>query len=212
MEGSRDREHHGPLGAAKLCQIHGAFNCNLGARQHDLSAAIIIGGGADADAAGFRSDRLDVGQFETDQRGHCAGADGDRFLHGTAADAQQPRRIGNGQRPGRGKRGIFAERVTGNEGRVALEIDAGFRLEDAQGRERNCHQSRLRVFGQRQRIGRPVPDDIAQPFVQGGIDFFEDPPRRRKGLSQSLAHTDGLTALTGKNKRRRHKPKTRLKT
>ena len=102
-----------------------------GARQHDLPAAIIIGGGADADAAGFRGDRFGVAEFKADQRRHRTGADGNRFLHGAAADAQQPRRIADSERPSRGKRRIFAKRVTGNEGRVALEIDAGFRLKRA---------------------------------------------------------------------------------
>ena len=33
-----------------LANFHGTFDRRLGARQHDLPAAIIVGGGADADA------------------------------------------------------------------------------------------------------------------------------------------------------------------
>ncbi len=38
------------------------------------------------------------------------------------------------------------------------------------------------------------------------IDFVENLTRRRKGLGQSLAHADRLTALSRKDKRDRHKP------
>ena len=50
--------------------------------------------------------------------------------------------------------------------RVALEIDSGFLLKRAQRRKRDRHQRRLGIFSQRQRIGRPVPDDVAEPFAQ----------------------------------------------
>ncbi len=102
--------------------------------------------------------------------------------------------------------------MAGDESRVALEIDAGLLLEHAHRRERDRHQRRLRVFGQRQRIRRTVPDDVAEPLAQRRIDFFENPPRRRKRLGQGLAHADGLTALAGKNKRGRHMPDARLQT
>ena len=60
MEGGGDRQHHGALRAAKLRQFHGAFDRSFGARQNNLAAAIVVGGGANADAAGFRGDRFDV--------------------------------------------------------------------------------------------------------------------------------------------------------
>ena len=63
------------------------------------------------------------------------------------------------ERAGRGKRRIFAERMAGDELRVAREIDAGLGLQHAHRRERHRHQRRLRVLGQRERLGRPLPHD-----------------------------------------------------
>ena len=61
------------------------------------------------------------------------------------------------QSAGRGERRIFAERMAGDELRVAREIDAGLGFQHAHGRERHRHQRRLRVLGQRQRLGRALP-------------------------------------------------------
>ena len=106
---------------------------------------------------GFRGDRLGVIELDADERRHGADADRHRLLHGAAAYAQQPRRVGNRERLRGRERRIFAERMAGDEGRVAREIDAGFGFEHAQRRERHRHQRRLRVLGQGQRLRRPVP-------------------------------------------------------
>ena len=66
-------------------------------------------------------------ELETQQRRHRAGADRHRLLHGAAANAQQPRGVGDGERAGRRQRRIFAERMAGDELRVALEIDRRLR-------------------------------------------------------------------------------------
>ena len=87
-------------------------------------------------------------------------ADRHRLLHGAAADAQQPRRVGDRQRLRRRERRIFAERVAGDEGGIAREIDTGLRFKHAHGRERDRHQRRLGVLGQRQRLRRAVPDRL----------------------------------------------------
>ena len=59
-------------------------------------------------------------------------ADRNRLLHGAAADAQKPRGVGDGERRRGRESRIFAERVAGNKGCVAGEIDAGLGFEHAQ--------------------------------------------------------------------------------
>ncbi len=205
MEGRGDRQQHRPLGAARLGDFDRALDRELVARQHNLAAAIVIGGGADAGAFRLGRDRLHVAELEPDQRRHGARADRNRLLHGEPAHAQQPRRVGDRERARRGKRRIFAERMSGDKGRVAREIDAGFVFQHAHRGERHRHQRRLRVFRQRQRVARAVPNDVAEPLAERRVDFLEDRPRARKRVGERLAHADGLAALTGENKRRSHR-------
>ena len=125
-------------------------------------------------------------------------------MHGTAADAQESRRIGNGQGLSGRKRRIFPKRVTGNEGRIATEIDTGLRFKRPKRGERDCHQRRLRILGEGERLGRPIPHRVAELLPKRRVDFLKDPARRRKGFGQSLAHADRLTALAGKHESERH--------
>ena len=61
----------------------------------------------------------DFGEIEAEDRRHRALADRNGLLHRLAADAQQPRRVLDRQRAGGAERGIFAERMAGDEGGVA---------------------------------------------------------------------------------------------
>jgi hypothetical protein len=45
---------------------------------------------------------------------------------------------------------------------------------------------------------------MAELLAKRRVDFLEHEARGRKGLGQSLAHTDRLTALAGKNESERH--------
>ena len=74
---------------------------------------------------------------------------------------------------GRGERRIFAERMAGDELRVALEIEAGFRLQHAHGGERHRHQRRLRVLGERERLGRAFAHDGAELVAERLVDLVE---------------------------------------
>ena len=60
-------------------------------------------------------------EVEPEQRRHGALADRHGLLHGPAADAEQPRRIGEVEAARRGQRGIFAERVAGDVGDASAE-------------------------------------------------------------------------------------------
>ncbi len=79
--------------------------------------------------------------------------------------------------PARGERRIFAERMAGDELRVAREIETGFRLQHAHGGERDRHQRRLGVLGERERLGRAFEDDGAQLVAERLVDLVEDLPR-----------------------------------
>ena len=140
------------------------------------------------------------------KRRHRAGADRHRLLHGAAANAQKLRGVGDGEGAGRRQRRIFAERMAGDELRVALEIDAGLRFEHAHRRERNRHQRRLRVLGEGELVGRPVPHGRGELFAERRVDLVEHRPRRRKSFRQRLAHADRLAALARKYKGCRHCP------
>ena len=106
--------------------------------------------------------------------------------------------------PGGGQRGIFAERMAGDEFGVAGEAEPCFGFENADDGERHGHQRRLRVLRQRQRVLRALEDRLAQFFAERLVDFGEDLPRRREGVGERLAHADRLAALPGKYECDRH--------
>ena len=129
--------------------------------------------------------------------------DRDGVLHGVAAHPEQARRVGQRQRSGRGKRGVFAERVAGDIGRAVGQARAA-RLERPQRGDRHGHQRRLGVGRQRQLLLRAFPDQrstAARPARRR-------PPRTPGGLretpSPDLAHAHALAALTRKGECDRH--------
>ena len=96
--------------------------------------------------------------------------------------------------------------MAGDERRVALEIDPGLGLQHAHGRKRHRHQRRLRILGERQRLGRPFPHDRGELVAERVVDLVEHRARRRKGVGQRLAHADRLAALARKHEGCRHRP------
>ena len=156
-----------------------------------------------AASAGDRHGRVVV---EPEQRRHGADADRHRLLHRLPARAQQPRGVGDGEGAGGGERGIFAERMAGDELRVAFEIETGFGFQHAHRRERNRHQCRLRILGERERIGWALEHDGGKLGAKRFIDLVEHLPGRRKIRRQRLAHADRLAALARKHECDRHTP------
>ena len=53
-------------------------------------------------------------------------------------------------------------------------------------------------------ILRPVTHEDRELLLEGVIDLLKHFARRRKGLRELLAHTEGLTALAGKDKGKAH--------
>src|SRR5215470_16107613 len=88
--------------------------------------------------------------------------------------------------------------MAGHESRVAREINARLCFQYAHGRERHRHECGLCVLRQRQRLGRPFPDDARELLAECRIDLLEHRTCRRKGVGESLAHTYRLTALARK--------------
>ena len=78
----------GALGAFGFGDLHRPLDRGLRARDHHLSAAVIVGGLADAAVLRrFGGDRRHRVEFEAEDRRHRAFSDRDRLLHRRAADA-----------------------------------------------------------------------------------------------------------------------------
>ena len=120
---------------------------------------------------------------------------------------KQPRGVGDGEGAGGGKRGIFAERMAGDELRVAFEIETGFGFQHAQRGKRDRHQRRLRILGERA-AHRPGPrtsmlDSLSPSAASTSSNTCAG---RRKFVRQRLAHADRLAALARKYESDRHTP------
>ena len=181
-----------------------ALDGGLVAGDHDLGAAIVVRRVADLALRRLAGDLERGLVFEAEQGRHRPLPHRNRLLHGVAADAQQPRRIGDREAAGGGERRIFAERMAGDEGGVALQVEAGLGLQHAHGRQADGHEGRLGVRGEGELLGRPLPDEARQLLRQGRVHLVEDGPGLRKGLGQRLAHADGLAALARKDECARH--------
>ena len=109
------------------------------------------------------------------------------------------------ERAGGGERGIFAERMAGDETRVARDVEPGFRLENAGRGETDRHQRGLRIGGQRQLGLGTLEHQPGQILPERAVDLGEDLPRRRIGLGERLAHADRLRPLPWKHESRQHR-------
>ena len=156
MERRRDGQHDGALRALRRRKRDRALDRRLVAGDHDLGAAVVVRDVADL---ALRRIARDLGRgfgVEAEQRRHGADPDRGRVLHGIAANAQQPRRVGDREGAGGGKRRILAERVPGDEGGVAGKVEPGLGLEDADRSKAHRHEGRLGIRGQRQRVRRAL--------------------------------------------------------
>ena len=140
---------------------------------------------------------IHVGMLQPDDRRHGAFTNGNGRLHGIAANAQEPRGIGERKRSGSAQGRIFAERMAGDIGDLGFQVEP-FGFQDPKGRDRHRHQRRLGVRRQRQRFFRAVPHDIGELFAERLVHFGKDGGRLRKGICQVLAHAERLTALSWK--------------
>ena len=63
--------------------------------------------------------------------------------------------------------------MAGHERGIAREVEAGLAFEHAHGGERNRHQCRLGVLGQREPVGGALPHDRGQLLAERVIDLGE---------------------------------------
>ena len=141
---------------------------------------------------------LDVLGLQTDDGGHGAFAGRHRGLHGVAANAQQPGRVGNREHAGGAQRRIFTERMAGDITGGLAKIEPA-RLEHPDQRHRHRHQRRLGVGGECQRLLGAFEDYRRKLFAKRRVDLVKDGSCFRIGGGKILAHTDRLAALPRKS-------------
>lgn len=72
-------------------------------------------------------------------------------------------------------------------------------FQHAQGRDGICHDCRLRIFGQRQRVLRPFAHQAKKIVAQCVVNFLKNLARNRTRLGQRATHAQCLAALARKN-------------
>ena len=148
---------------------------------------------------------LDRGlEFESEERRHRALPDRHGALHGIAANAQQPRRVGELQAAGGGERRIFAERMAGDEGRVFDEIEPASASSTRMAARLTAISAGCALAVSVRSSAGPSHMIVGQLLAERLVDLVEHRPRLRKSLGERLAHADGLAALTGKDECARH--------
>ena len=204
MERRGHRQQHCTLGALGLGDFERALDGGLVAGHHHLSGAIVVGGLADLTLRGFAGNRHRGLIIKPEQCRHGPDADRHGFLHRKTAGAQQARGIADAEAAGGGKRGIFAERMAGDESRIPPDGKTRLGLQHAQRGDRDRHQGGLGIFGQLEGFGRPLPDDRGQLLSECRVDLVEHGACGRKSLRKRLTHADRLRPLPWKNECCRH--------
>ena len=172
MEGGAHRQQHRAAGAEFRRQRHSPIDGRLGARDHHLAWRIIVGGLAHFAFGSGLGQLLRLRKIGAEQSRHRPLADGHRLLHGAASDLEQPRRIGEAERAGRGKRRIFSERMARDISDFGRKLEPLVAKHTHRG-ERHGHQRRLRILGERQfRLG-PVPHQPRKVLRQCRIDLIK---------------------------------------
>jgi hypothetical protein len=201
MKRRAHRQRNGAPGAEGFGALARARHRGGTAGDHDLSGRIQIGR-----ADHFAVRRLfarpgHAGFVETENRRHCPLPHRHGLLHVAATIAHQPDGILKSQRAGGDVRGIFAQAVTGDEGR----------LQAAPGKQPpggNAHRQdrRLRVLGELQPLGRAVENQLAQRFAERRVGFGKGPGANLELIGERLAHAHRLRSLPWKDARNHDRP------
>jgi hypothetical protein len=197
MERGGHRQHQRALGALRRGRGGGGFDGRLDAGNHQLATAIVIGDLHGSVRSALGAGGLDIFIFQPDDGRHRTLAGGNRGLHGVAADAQQPRGVGNREHAGRAQGGVFAERMAGDIACRLCKLEAAC-LKHAHQRHGDRHQRRLGIGGQGQSVLGAFEDHRRELFAERRIDLVKDRPGFGKSGSQVLAHANGLAALPRK--------------
>src|SRR5439155_23500854 len=117
------------------------------------------------------------------------------FLHVLAALANQTQRVRKSQAARGGQARLFTQAVTSYK----IWRDA-LLPKHRESRHGDGEQRGLRIGGQLQLVFRTLETEAGNRKAQRLVGFFEDAPRGRIGLPQTLPHSRRLRALAGKEK------------
>ena len=192
MERCADRQLDGPTYAAGLGRFNGEINRRSSTAYNDLSGRIVIRKLDYASRAGFGDNFIDNGLFGTEDRRHGALSSRDRALHAIAPKAKQACCVRDRQRAGRGQRGIFAKRMSGNKGSQIGDVAAGGLSKNGKCRHRGGKKSGLCIAGKTKILFRPVFHHREEILAKRRVHLVEDGSRLGMGISKRGAHANGL--------------------
>jgi len=186
VEWRRDVERDHPLGTGGRHSLAGRRHRRVSARDHGLDRGIEVRGRDHAVHLG--ADPRDLGRVQTHDRGHCALACGNRFLHQRPAPSHQPDRVRQ-RKPARSdQRRILTKAVPREEQRLAGQA----RLHDAPDRDRRGEDRGLRDLGAGELRFRPALEQLAQPAAEGRVGFVDGGARLGVRPHEVHRHADGL--------------------
>src|SRR3954471_14700148 len=139
MEGRADRQQDRAPCPALGGEGYGAVDRRLVAADHDLARGVVIGGAAYLALRGGGGDLARGVELEAEERRHRPRPNRHGELHGLAAPLQETCRVADSEGARRRERRVLAERMAGDIGAGALEIEAALALEDAQPGETDRH-------------------------------------------------------------------------
>ena len=122
--------------------------------------------------------------------GHGAGAHLHRLLHGLAPQAQQSCRIAQSEAARCGERGVFAQRMAGDEGAALREPPAALVLERPNYGDGDRHERGLGVPGQRELALLSFEHEPRERLAKGLVHLLKHGAGGRKGIVQVPAHAD----------------------
>ena len=160
MERRGHGQQHRALGALGLGDLDRALDRRLVAGHDDLPGAIVIGGLADFALRGFAAPPLEACAKSRPSSAAIA-----PVPTGTAFCIAWPR-VRNSRAasamlnaPAAASAEYSPSEWPATNCASRLRSTPGFRFEHAHRRQRNRHQRRLRILGQRERVGGPLEDD-----------------------------------------------------
>jgi hypothetical protein len=132
--------------------------------------------------------KLAFGQFE--QSGHGAYACGHGILHELAARANEPKGVSKLQAAVRNQGGVFAEAMSGDDGRVVAQFG-----EDAKSGNRRSKNGGLGIGGLLEFFLRAFKTQFGEREPKSFVSFCEGASRDGKFSGQTVAHAGELRAL-----------------
>jgi hypothetical protein len=197
VERGADGEHDDAFCAGFLEQSTGADDGSGGAGDDDLRGGVEVCGRDDFAGflCGLGAGGEDGFSPECEHCGHCPFARRHRLLHELAAGVHGADSVSEREDAGGDERGVFAERVAGDDGRHNATGP-----EDALSGNGDGDDGGLGEGGETELVVRPMEAEGAEREAECFIGFGKDGLCFRKVLLEIAAHTDGLRALPWEEK------------